>query len=322
MSGAPQLCSGRLFPAVDGVSHRFVEVGGVRVHVAEAGGGDPVVLLHGFAQHWYAWHRVIPLLADRYRLVCPDLVGYGWSDTPRHGYGTAERRSWLLGLLEVLDLRQVRLVGHETGGWLALVAGLEHPDRFTHLAALNVAAPWTPRRRLAVHAWRNWYTGIVEQPLIGRLALQLWAALDRFLLSHYATSPWDPAVLDEFVTAIRAPRCARAAEIQTRRFVFEDIWNLAVGRYRHQQPAVPVLLLGGERDFFTPPKLLQAAELPGGNPQIRIVAGAGHYLPEEQPDVVTGHVVELFGRHDREPTGAPGGPPAVTSEATGRRSLS
>lgn len=64
---------------------------GVRFHVAEAGTGEPVMLLHGFPQHWYTWRRVIPLLAGEYRLICPDFRGCGWSDAPATGYDTASR---------------------------------------------------------------------------------------------------------------------------------------------------------------------------------------------------------------------------------------
>ncbi len=105
MRTATQAGVERQFPTMDGVSHHFVEVGGVRVHVAEAGAGDPVVLLHGFAQ----LVRVAPghsLLAGHYRLLCPDLVGYGGSAAPRHGYGTAERVRWLLDLLDVFHPAQ------------------------------------------------------------------------------------------------------------------------------------------------------------------------------------------------------------------------
>jgi len=66
---SPAGSGARPFPHVPGVTHRFVEVRGARLHVAEAGDGDPVVLLHGFPEHWYAWRRVVPLLAGRYRLV-------------------------------------------------------------------------------------------------------------------------------------------------------------------------------------------------------------------------------------------------------------
>ena len=70
------------FPQVEGVEHRFVEAGGLRVHVAEAGAGDPLLLVHGWPQHWYQWRGVIQRLAGERRLLAPDLRGFGWTDAP------------------------------------------------------------------------------------------------------------------------------------------------------------------------------------------------------------------------------------------------
>ncbi|MGB9308002.1 MAG: alpha/beta fold hydrolase, partial [Mycobacterium sp.] len=73
-------------PELDGVQHRFVDLGdGVTIHVAEAGPpeGPPVMLVHGFPQHWWEWRELIgPLAADGYRVLCPDLRGAGWSSAP------------------------------------------------------------------------------------------------------------------------------------------------------------------------------------------------------------------------------------------------
>jgi pimeloyl-ACP methyl ester carboxylesterase len=74
-------------PHVDGVTHRWLEARSIRFHVAEAGSGDdPVLLLHGWPQHWYEWRYLMPALADRHRVLAPDLRGFGWSDAPRDGY--------------------------------------------------------------------------------------------------------------------------------------------------------------------------------------------------------------------------------------------
>lgn len=74
-------------PELDGVEHRFVDIdGGVVIHVAEAGPADgpPIMLVHGFPQHWWEWRHVIgPMAADGYRVLCPDLRGAGWSSAPR-----------------------------------------------------------------------------------------------------------------------------------------------------------------------------------------------------------------------------------------------
>ena len=77
---------GDSFPHVAGVEHRFLDAGGLRMHLAEAGEGRPIVMLHGWPQHWYLWRRLIPLLAPQARLLCPDLRGFGWTEAPRRGY--------------------------------------------------------------------------------------------------------------------------------------------------------------------------------------------------------------------------------------------
>ena len=64
------------------MKHRYVDVPGVRLHVAEAGEGSPILLLHGWPQHWWIWRKVIPALAENYRVICPDLRGFGWSEAP------------------------------------------------------------------------------------------------------------------------------------------------------------------------------------------------------------------------------------------------
>ena len=98
------------FPALDGVRHRFVQLPGLRVHVAEAGAGEPLVLLHGFPQHWWGWRKVLPALAEHYRVIAPDLRGAGWTEAPRHGYTEEQLVSDVIGLLDALEVHRGQLV--------------------------------------------------------------------------------------------------------------------------------------------------------------------------------------------------------------------
>ena len=176
--------SARPFPHVPGVTHRFVDVGGVRLHVAEAGSGDPVVLLHTFPQHWYAWRHVVPLLAGQYRLICPDWRGFGWSEAPPRGYDTASRAADILALMDALGLHRVPLIAHDWGAHAAFRLALRAPGRVSHLLAVNAAHPWLRQRRLLPQLWRFWYTAFFEYPGIGRAVLRNWPGLTRFLLRH------------------------------------------------------------------------------------------------------------------------------------------
>src|SRR3954449_10810373 len=89
-------------PQVDGVSHRWVSAGGLRVHLAEAGPEDaePVLILHGLPHHWYLWRGGVPRMSDRYRLLMPDLRGLGWNEATEGGY---EKENLALDQIALLD---------------------------------------------------------------------------------------------------------------------------------------------------------------------------------------------------------------------------
>ena len=89
-------------PELPGVEHRFVDAGGLRTHVAEAGEGEPLLLLHGWPQHWWCWRDLIPALAPHYRVIAPDLRGHGWTDAPPGGYEKEQLASDVLALVDAL----------------------------------------------------------------------------------------------------------------------------------------------------------------------------------------------------------------------------
>ncbi|MFC9324654.1 alpha/beta fold hydrolase [Kitasatospora sp. NPDC057015] len=290
--------SDRPLPAVEGVTHRFVTVRGVRFHVAEAGAGEPVLLLHGFPQHWYAWRAVIPELARDHRVFAVDLRGCGWSDAPRDGYQGTALIEDVLALLDALGLDRVRLVGHQSGGWLGFRLCLAAPDRFSAFLAVNSSHPW-PRRRfgLPLYAWRYWYTALWEYPGVGRRVLRHCPAVTRSLLRYWAgrSARVDESALEEFVQAHRPSRRARAGEQLLWQFVLHDIPALARGRYRDRRLTVPTLLLLGDRDPVVRPEPLTGAQEFTEALTVRVVPG-GHLLPEQAPGVVAAAAREHFGR--------------------------
>jgi pimeloyl-ACP methyl ester carboxylesterase len=288
----------RPFPHVPGVTHRFVEVRGARLHVAEAGAGDPVVLLHSFPQHWYAWRHVVPLLAGQYRLICPDWRGFGWSEAPPRGYDTASRAADILALMDALGLRRVRLIAHDWGAHAAFMAALQAPDRVSHLLAVNAAHPWLRQRRLLPQLWRFWYTAFWEYPGIGRWVLRNWPGLTRFLLRSGAADPavWQPGEVEEFVTASRQPGSARAGEALHWQFVLHDIPGIILRRNRGKKLTVPTVILAGAGDWMLPPKILAGTGRHAGELRLRVIPGAGHFLPAERPGEVAETARELFRR--------------------------
>jgi pimeloyl-ACP methyl ester carboxylesterase len=288
----------RPFPHVAGVTHRFMNVRGVRLHVAEAGGGDPVVLLHSFPQHWYAWRHVIPLLSGQYRLICPDWRGFGWSEAPPRGYDTASRAADILGLMDALGLPRARLIAHDWGAHAAFVAALEAPERVSHLLAINAAHPWLRQRRLVPQLWRFWYTALLEYPGIGRMVLRYWPGVTRFLLLRGSADRgvWQSGEVEEFVAASRQPDSARAGEALHWQFVLHDIPGIILRRYRRMRLTVPTVIMAGAEDWMLPPKILAGADRHADDLQLRVVPGAGHFLPGERPAEVTEAARKLFRR--------------------------
>ncbi|WP_330335399.1 alpha/beta hydrolase (plasmid) [Streptomyces sp. NBC_00536] len=283
-------------PELEGVQHHYVDVRGVRLHVAEAGRGTPVVLLHGFPQHWYGWRRLIPLLAGDHRLICVDLRGFGWSEAPAGGYDTDSRVADVLALMDGLGLERAALIGHDWGAWTGFHLCLRAPERFSHFLALNMLHPWPLHHRLMPQAWRFWYTALLEQPLLGRWVLRNRPAFTRYLMRKGVTDPavWEPAVLDGFVTSSREPDRARAGEALHRAFALRDIAKLLLGSFKKHRLTTPTVIMAGAHDFMLPPSVLSGAGRHADDLRVEVLADCGHYLHEERPDLVAETARTLF----------------------------
>lgn len=309
------LAEGPVMPDVagmPGIQHRRVDIGdGVALHVAEAGRedapGGTVVLVHGFPQHWYAWRRVIPQLAVDHRVLCLDLRGFGWSDSPDKGYDTDTCVSDILAVMDALGVGTARLIAHEFGAWTAFMLCLRAPERVSRLLALNIVHPWPLHRRLLPQAWRYWYTSPLEAPLLGRFVLRNVPRLTHYLLRKGIIDPAarDAAAMAEFVRSTAEPRRARAGEAMHRAFALRDITGLVLGRFKKLRLTTPTLILAGEKDFVLPPSVMAGGERYADDLTVEVVPGCGHFVHEEQPEVVLRAAYELFARDGRPP--APGG---------------
>ena len=126
-------------PEASGFDHLVVETPGLRTHVAAIGEGEPVVLLHGFPQHWWQWHAIAPVIAaGGYRVICPDLRGAGWTvaDDPRIERETRLRD--LLALFDFLHIERAHLISHDMGVLTAMQLTYDHPERVRTAVQLSV----------------------------------------------------------------------------------------------------------------------------------------------------------------------------------------
>ena len=275
-------------PEVAGVAHRYVETERLGVHIAEAGSGPPVLLLHGWPEHWYAWRELIPLLADSRHLICPDLRGFGWTDAPAGGYRTADLAADAVALLDALELDRVDVIGHGEGGRAGFELCLSQPGRVRRLVTLGAMHPYPSLRKFVPHAWRYWWTPLVETSLLGRRAVRHLPALTRLVLRASAAdqAALSDAVTEEFVASVRLPAQARASERLMHEFAYHDMIPALLGANRSRRLQVPTLMLNGERDFFIPARALVTAQPYADDLRIQVIPGAGHLLAEECPHTV------------------------------------
>jgi pimeloyl-ACP methyl ester carboxylesterase len=260
----------RELPEVEGVEHRWIDLGGLRLHVAEAGAGDPLVMVHGWPQHWFEWRDLIPELAGRYRVICPDLRGFGWSDAPPGRYEKETLAGDLLGLLDVLELERVRLVGHDWGGGWALAFAQRAPERVERLALIN-SVPF-----LAGYRWhrvaRMWRRRGVGELLMGSVSQRTLAA---------STPELKPRAR---VIAQRFDQGTQRAILRLYRSAPED--HLARAGEQLGRITCPALVLWGERDPYIAPSFAQAYAdaLPDATAQV--IPDAGHWPWLAQPAIV------------------------------------
>jgi len=122
--------------------HHYANLQDVRLHYVVCGKGKPIVLIHGWPETWYAYRRLMPLLADEYMLIAPDMRGLGDSSRPIGAYDkkTVSGDIWQL-MHDHLGIERFKVVGHDWGAPVAFRLAADHPDAVTHLALLDIGVP-------------------------------------------------------------------------------------------------------------------------------------------------------------------------------------
>jgi pimeloyl-ACP methyl ester carboxylesterase len=285
-------------PDLDGVSHRHVDVRGTRLHVAEAGEGPPVVLLHGWPQHWWTWRKVIPALAEERRVICPDLRGFGWSEAPPGSYEIADLADDVLALLDELGLGEIELIGHDWGGYAGFLICLKAPERVRHYLALGIVHPYfEPPKPSPAALKRTAYQFVLATPGLGPGVLRhtdlVKLALRR---GSHPDMLWAEEELDCYAESFRARDHARASSRVYRSFLARELSRLKRGHYRSQRLTVPTRILAGEADPVVRADILAGYEPYADDMSVEILEGCGHFVAEERPTLVIERARELFGR--------------------------
>lgn len=295
-------------------THRDVSANGILLHVAEAGSGPLVLLLHGFGEFWWAWHRQLVALADAgFRVVAADLRGYGDSDKPPRGYDGWTLAGDVAGLVRALGERQAHLVGHAWGGMLAWTAASLHPRLFATVSVLGGAHPLALRSAITRSVLRR--RGSQARAMTHLLRFQVPmapekrlvrddAALVEDLLRAWSGRDWRESedfaeTARRFRSAMRVPGVAHSA-LEYYRWAFRTQFRAEGGRFADAvgtRVGVPVLQLHGTEDGCVLPGTA-AASSPWLGPRSRfeLLDGVGHYPHLEAPERTARTLTEFLSR--------------------------
>jgi pimeloyl-ACP methyl ester carboxylesterase len=285
-------------PHVDGVEHREVIIRGLRLHLAEAGppGGRPVVLQHGFPQHWYEWRHLIgPLAESGHRVVAPDFRGFGWSEHPPDEDFLKETLvDDLVALCAELGHERIAFVGHDWGGWVGWLLCVRRPELVERAILLSAPPPFPPERldpAALLRARRLWYQLVIASaaPRSAKLAFF------RGMLEAGRRDAWEPGALDAYLEPLGQPAQVRAGTLLYRQFVTRELPAVIGRRYADARVTMPVRLLIGRHDPFYYDELLDEPAPHADDYGGEAVDGVAHFLPEEAPDVLRERVLDFLG---------------------------
>lgn len=264
--------------------HHFLDLADSRVHYLTMGQGAPLVLLHGWPQTCHAWRKVMPVLAQRFRVIAPDLRGLGDSSRPKDGFDKQSVARDVAQLLrEGLGLESADVVGHDWGGPVAFALAAYHPGLVRRLAMLDAAVPGDGSGTFS-QAGRRWHHAfhqtahLPEQLIAGREDIYY-----RWFYEHYGyvRGAIGEADIAEYLRTYRNAETTRTG-LAYYRALDQDVAANAAWLQEHRL-AMPVLAIGGAEAFGRGGESLSSLQRVATDVRGGVMADCGHWIPEEQP---------------------------------------
>jgi pimeloyl-ACP methyl ester carboxylesterase len=214
------------------------------------------------------------------------MRGFGWSGWPSDGDFVKERvADDAIALLDDLGIERARLVGHDWGAWSAIVAALNAPERFSSLLVMSIGHMWVPTTVAARNFWRLWYQLPLAAPLVGEAVIRDGRYVRMmFEAGRRDGRDWTEEELETYLAPLREPQGARAGSLLYRHFLTHDLPATARGAFSGRRLAMPARMLFGSRDGLGA-DFARGFERHADDGAFELV-DAGHFLPEEVPEVV------------------------------------
>jgi pimeloyl-ACP methyl ester carboxylesterase len=273
------------------IASRTAEVDGVKLHYYTAGHGPAVILLHGYAETSLMWKPIMPLLAERFTVVAPDLPGIGESAIPADGLDMKTAAIRMHALARSLGVEKARVVGHDIGLMVAYAYAAQFPTEVEKLAVMDAFLP-------GVGGWEAVYNnpGLWHFRFHGPTPEQLVRGRERLYFDYY----WNDFAADKTRSIPEADRKAYAAAY-ARPGRMKAGWAYFVSftqaakdfaQLAQTQLAMPVLAIGGEKSLGE--VLGQQMKLVAPDVTVVVLKDTGHWLLEERPKETTDALVKFL----------------------------
>jgi pimeloyl-ACP methyl ester carboxylesterase len=273
------------------IEDRFANVNGVRLHYLIAGKGEPVILLHGYAQNSHMWRPLIPQLAKTNTVIAPDLRGFGQSSKPSGGYYKKTMAQDIHALATSLGIRRAVVVGHDIGLMVAYAYAAQYPAEVERIVLMDAFLP-------GVGDWKSvWLLrDLWHFHFYGETPLKLVTGRERIYFEHFwndfAADPKHsvPEADRRFYARSYAQPGAMRAGFEVFRSFEQDAKDFA--QFAETKLTMPMLVLTGERasgEF-----LIEQARLVDTNVNGVVIKGKGHWLMEEAPSQVIPQLVAFI----------------------------
>lgn len=287
------------------ITHSFASVNGIRLHYAEAGAGELVILLHGFPEFWYSWRHQIKALAPHFHVVAPDLRGYNLSDKPAN---VADYRLDILaldvvGLIDHFGARKAVIVGHDWGAGIAWVLAQKYPERVSKLVVMQVppAAVW--RANMSTRQLlRSWYMFLFQLPGVPEWLISRndFAGLNQVFQKKIARpNTFSDADVAAYRDALRIPGALTAALNYYRANIRRLLWRSSAGEGSKagldNRIRVPTLFIFAEQDIAILPQTVQgvANHIDAAYRELRI-PDSSHWVQNEAAQEVNAALLEFL----------------------------
>ncbi len=279
-------------PETPGFEHLVVATPGLRTHVAAIGEGEPVLLLHGFPEHWWQWRAVAPAIAGAgYRVLCPDLRGAGWTVADDPLIERLTRLRDLLALFDVLQIERAHVLSHDMGAITAMQLTYHHPERVRTAVQLSVPPGFMTLSPQVLPGFRHLPRFIWHRP---------GTSLRGIFSEAYVAHPMSEATTEAHLAPMRRPDIDGAVRPLTRGMILPEAMRLSRGVYRHQRLTVPTLFVFGRRDRpWTEKNIGRICRKPehyADHVEFAYIDDAAHFITDDAPTAVADLATDWFER--------------------------